>query len=42
MKPIKLTDRLSFLVVERIAKSYEYKSGDLIYFLLPGSTLQTG
>jgi hypothetical protein len=35
-------DRLSFPVVEGIAKSYGYKSGDLIYYLLPGSTVRNG
>jgi hypothetical protein len=35
-------DRLSFPVVESIAKSYGYKSGDLIYYLLSGSTLRNG
>jgi len=35
-------DRLSFLVVEGIAKSYGYKSGDLIYYLLSGSTVRNG
>jgi hypothetical protein len=33
-------NRLSFSVVEGIAKNYGYKSGDLIYYLLPDSTLQ--
>jgi hypothetical protein len=32
-------DKLSFLVVESIVKTYGYKSGDLLYYLLPGSTL---
>jgi len=35
-------DRLSFSVVEGIAKSYGSKSGDLIYYLLPGCTLRNG
>jgi hypothetical protein len=35
-------DRLLFPVVEGIAKSYGYKSGDLIYYLLPSSTLRNG
>jgi hypothetical protein len=35
-------DRVSFSAVEDIAKSYGYKSGDLIYYLLPGCTLQNG
>jgi hypothetical protein len=35
-------DRLSFSVVEGIAKSYGYKLGDLIYYLLSGSTLRNG
>jgi len=32
-------DRVSFSVVEDIAKSYGYKSKDLIYYLLPGCTI---
>jgi len=35
-------DRVSFSVVEDIAKRYGYKSGDLIYYLLPGETLRNG
>ncbi len=35
-------DRLSFSVVEGIAKSYGCKSGDLIYYLLSGSTVRNG
>jgi hypothetical protein len=35
-------NRLSFPVVEGIAKSYGYKSGDLMYYLLPGCTLRNG
>jgi len=35
-------DRVSFLVVEGITKSHGYKFGDLIYYLLPGCTLQNG
>jgi hypothetical protein len=35
-------DRVSFSVVEDIAKRYRYKSGDLIYYLLPGCTLRNG
>jgi hypothetical protein len=35
-------DKLSFLVVESIVKTYGYKSGDLLYYLLPGSTLWNG
>jgi hypothetical protein len=35
-------DRVSFSVVEDIAKSYGYKSGDLIYYLLPRCTLRNG
>jgi hypothetical protein len=35
-------DRLLFSDVEGIAKSYGYKLGDLIYYLLPGCTLRNG
>jgi hypothetical protein len=31
-------DRLSFSVVEGIAKTYGYISGNLIYYILPGCT----
>jgi len=34
--------RLSFSVIEGIAKTYGYKSEDLIYYILPGCTLQDG
>jgi hypothetical protein len=35
-------DRLSFSVVEGIAKSYGCKSGDLIYYLLLSCTIRNG
>lgn len=35
-------DKLSFSIVEGIAKTYGYKSGDLIYYILPGCTLRNG
>lgn len=35
-------DKLSFSVVQGIAKNYGYQSGDLIYYLLPGCTLRNG
>jgi hypothetical protein len=35
-------DKLSFLVVEGIAKTYGYKSRDLIYYLVSGCTLRNG
>jgi hypothetical protein len=35
-------DKVSFSVVEDIAKSYGYKSRDLIYYLLLGCTLRNG
>jgi hypothetical protein len=33
-------DKLSFSVVQGIAKNYGYQSSDLIYYLLPGCTLR--
>jgi len=35
-------DKLSFSVVQGIAKNYGYQSGDLIYYLLLGCTLRNG
>jgi hypothetical protein len=35
-------DKLSFFEVERIVKTYGYKPGDLVYYLVPGSSLQSG
>jgi hypothetical protein len=35
-------DKLSFFEVERIVKTYGYKPGDLMYYLVPSSSLQSG
>jgi hypothetical protein len=35
-------DNLSFFEIERIVKTYGYKPGDLVYYLVPGSSMQSG
>jgi hypothetical protein len=35
-------EMLSFFEAESIVKKYGYKSGDLLYYLVPGSSLQKG
>jgi hypothetical protein len=37
-----LPNKLSFFEVKSIVKKYGYKSGDLLYYLVPGSSLQKG
>jgi hypothetical protein len=41
-KEVVVDDKMSFLVVENIVKTYGYKSRDLMYYLLPGSTIRNG
>jgi len=41
-KEVIAEDKMSYSVVENIAKTYGYKSGDLMYYLLPGSTIRNG
>jgi hypothetical protein len=35
-------DKLSFFEIEGIVKKYGYKSGDLVYYLVPGCNMQSG
>jgi hypothetical protein len=37
-----LPNKLSFFEVKSIVKKYGYKSGDLLYYLVSGSSLQKG
>jgi hypothetical protein len=41
-KEVIADDKMSYSMVENIAKTYGYKSGDLMYYLLPGSTIRNG
>ena len=34
-------DKLSFFEIEGIVKKYGYKSGDLVYYLVPGCSMQS-
>jgi hypothetical protein len=34
-------DKLSFFEIEGIVKKYGYKSGDLVYYLVPGCNMQS-